>query len=71
MTAIIKGVQESGIWGALAQELGVSPSSYFPTSSPYVNKHFCFNVAYNSAFLKPVGTHFPGIRNLGLLITRK
>lgn len=62
-TAVIKGVQEYGIWGPLAQQLGPSLFSYFQTSSPYLNKHVCFNVASN--FPKPLGT------SLGLLTTRK
>lgn len=62
---VIKGVQESGIWGSLAQQLGLSLFSYFPTSSPNLNKYVCFNVASNSDFPKPLGT------SLGLFITRK
>lgn len=60
-TAVIKGVQEYGIWGSLVQQLGLSLFSYFQTSSPYLNKHVCFNVVSNS--------NFP--TSLGLLITRK
>lgn len=34
-TAVIEGVQQSGMWGSLSQQLGLSPSSYFLTSSPH------------------------------------